>query len=515
VLASYPAPRPSIDEIVKTPKTLADIVTVGGLPTAVVTQIVGQLAEALFDLHETKRTYNRLAPATVAVRHVKPLRVDLSSLKDVAEADEDRFAAYRAPECVGASADWWSLGVVAHQLATGVTPFARLDAGLIRHEVALRGFAVDDVLDARLRRLCEGLLQPDPGYRWGGPEVLRWCSGGQPPVNRPAATQASWSLTIAGVECWTREDAARTIWEHWDRAADELCGRSPSAQLNRWLEHFQTDTDARTRLTDQVLSRWDLPVNLRLLFLLRWLDRRQPPTYLGQPMSLPGLSALATRAELEPGGAAGRSVTELWLDRLLPVLADFAGGTGLRTVQDRWLGLADELDAALGTIKLPELAVERLPELVAWQRAVLLGLATQPVREAEFRRRAVKVRHDLVTRIEWCQALPAVTDTISAVVIMSVERIAGAPANRPAAPFVAGVRHRIWRMGAASVTAPGVRLLVLPALCLLVCLGPAALTGPHAVMLGGLLGVTALCMGRSRRRLRNVCRRTPRSDPSI
>jgi serine/threonine protein kinase len=74
-------------------------------------------------------------------------------------------------------ADWWALGMIALEAATGRHPFEGLSEQVINHHLATRSVDVRTVYDDRLRALCRGLLLRDPKRRWGGVEVARWLAG--------------------------------------------------------------------------------------------------------------------------------------------------------------------------------------------------------------------------------------------------------------------------------------------------------------------------------------------------
>ncbi|MFD0540676.1 protein kinase [Actinomadura luteofluorescens] len=263
--------------------------------------------------------------------------------QSVVFASSSRTLAYAAPESlsgqVSPARDWWSLGMIVRELATGRAPFQGLSETVVVDHLATRPVSADDVPDPRLRLLCQGLLTRDPRERWTGEQVREWSDGGSPRVAEESVPAGS-GLPFAGRRYTGRGELARALVQNWDHAAQYFFGRGETGEawrsLREWLAEIPDDS--RIALVDAHLMT-TLPPDVKLLHLVRWLDPAVPPHYLGRRITaadLPGLAGLAAdrrHADHRVACLIGRA---LWEHRLLPVLAGFAGGEELAGVDEQW-----------------------------------------------------------------------------------------------------------------------------------------------------------------------------------
>jgi eukaryotic-like serine/threonine-protein kinase len=362
------------------------------LPPALVAEVVAQLAGGLTRLHDAGIVHRDLKPENVLVRSTTPMRLAITDFglsrvieQSVVFASSSRTLAYAAPESlsgqVSPARDWWSLGIMVRELLTGRTPFAGMSETAVVDHLATRTIDCDDIGDQRMRLLCRGLLTRDPRRRWGGPEVERWLAGESPAVAEPTPPAASSlvtgeardALAFGGRTYTNRAELARALVANWESAARYFFGTmftpvGPSEAwqaLREWLNGLDDDPEGRIRLIDESLTS-DQPPDVKLLFLLRWLDPTLPPHYLGLRM-LPGDMPALVAAVDDPGhadhGTAARATRALWRHRLLPELAGFAGGDELAAVNDRWQGLAASWGRLAGWLRaqLPH-AAGRFPD---------------------------------------------------------------------------------------------------------------------------------------------------------
>jgi hypothetical protein len=430
---------------------LRALIPATGLEPAAVTEMAGQLAAGLARLHDADIVHRDLKPENVLVANEHPLRLAITDfgLSKVIEqsmvfASSSRTLAYAAPESlsgqVSPARDWWSLGMIVRELATGRPPFAGMSETAVVDHLATRSIDNEDIADPGLRLLCQGLLTRDPRRRWGEPEVTAWQGGASPPVAaepvgtsepasersapaRPAtapddgrtASGGGPGLPFAGRRFTDRRELAAALVDNWDEAARYFFGRGESGEawrtLRDWLarlgDHADRDqgtdpngadpiegagTDADSRrieLVDDHLTG-PRPPDVKVLYLVRWLDPALPPHYLGRRVTaddLPGLAALANEAPHPDHRTACLIGRALWDHDLLPVLAGFDGGDGLAEIGARWRGRVaawNDLAAWLRG-RLPQPAASRLPDAGAPGRdeppvvlLTLLALAATP-----------------------------------------------------------------------------------------------------------------------------------------
>jgi hypothetical protein len=320
--------------------------------------------------------------------------------QSVVFASSSRTLAYAAPESlsgqVSPARDWWSLGMIVRELATGRAPFQGLSETVVVDHLATRAVSADDVADPRLRMLCRGLLTRDPRKRWTGEQVQEWLDGGSPPVAEESAQgEAGDGLPFQGRRYARRDELARALVENWDHAAQYFFGRGESGEAWRSLREWLADVpdDSRIGLIDGYLMT-ALPPDVKLLHLVRWLDPALPPHFLGRRVTaddLPGLAALAGDHRHPDHRTAVLIGRALWEHHLLQVLAGFEGAAELARIDDRWRAHAAAWDDLVrwlrGQDAMPAGVARRLPDAGAEEPpAVLPALLALAARPAEAHR---------------------------------------------------------------------------------------------------------------------------------
>ncbi|WP_308286875.1 serine/threonine-protein kinase [Actinomadura parmotrematis] len=352
-----------------------------------VAEVVRQLAGGLAALHRAGIVHRDLKPENVLVTGTAPLALAIADFglsrvleQSVVFASSSRTLAYAAPESlsgqVSPARDWWSLGVIARELATGRAPFLGLSETAVVDHLATRALSADDVADPRLRLLCRGLLTRDPRRRWTDAQVGEWLDGGSPQVaETPArASQAppGSGVPFGGRRYDDRGELARALVADWDAAARYFFGRGEAGEawraLRDWLAGLPDD--GSIELIDRHLAAGIGP-DAKLLHLVRWLDPDLPPHFLGRRVTLedlPGLAALAadpSHADHRTACLLGRA---LWEEDLLDVL-------GLGAVDARWRGRAAEWNDLVRWLRgqLPQGAAARLPDAGSGGRGRVAG----------------------------------------------------------------------------------------------------------------------------------------------
>ncbi|MFC5187324.1 serine/threonine-protein kinase [Actinomadura harenae] len=400
----------------------------GPLDAAAIAGVVGQLADGIRALHDAGIVHRDLKPENILVTEVEPLTTAITDFglsrvleQSVVFASSSRTLAYAAPESlsgqVSPARDWWSLGMIVREMATGRRPFGGLSETVVVDHLATRPMPVDDVADPRVRLLARGLLTRDPRRRWSSAQVSAWLAGESPDVAEEQGPASGPGLPFDGRRFTDRRELAAALVERWDHAAVYLFGRGEAGEAWRALRDWLAEIpdDGRIELVDRYLTSDGLSADAKLLRLVRWLDPALPPHYLGRrvtPDDLPALAALAA----EPGHPDHRTACllgkGLWDERLLDVLAGFEGAHELARVDVQWrahVSAWNDLARWLRSQEALPLAVKaRLPGTGAADAPVagevppdeppvvlltLLALAARPAETADALRKAVVRRH--------------------------------------------------------------------------------------------------------------------------
>ena len=400
--------------------------------TAHVREIVRQLATGLAALHRGGITHRDLKPDNVLVRGTGPsgemvltdfgLSRRLNS--SVHFTTGARTSAYAAPEAwaghVSPARDWWSLGIVVLELATGQLPFDGLDERMIQMAVTTKPVPVDAVTDTRLNRLCAGLLVSDRAKRWGLAEVRDWLAGGSPAVPDRRVPVDATEFEFDGQRFRDPESLATAMARNWLLAAKRF-GISPSPPWNAlvtWLHQFDNPdqypagvVEERLDLLGRLEQSKDKP-NSKLLRLLAGLNPKQPPVFRQAHIDVPRLRDLARRAQDDVGKddatrRAREIVDELCEGELLEVLARFDGAAELDRVGKRWSSTIEELRGAVATLRrqppLKAVFATRRPRAVA--RAAMLELVVEPGRGDEWVRAVADRGRALPKPVPWYDQL--------------------------------------------------------------------------------------------------------------
>lgn len=341
--------------------------------------LVQQLAEGLGALHAEGITHRDLKPENVMVRGRGSAatfvltdfglsRVLRMTSRFTTQAMTDSYA---APESwaghVSPARDWWSLGMIVMEMATGVRPFEGLDRRVIQLTVTTKPVSVDAVTDPRVRMLCAGLLVMDTSGRWGAAEVRGWLMGGSPGVPDRRVRKDITPFVHDGAGHTDAAALAVALARSWKLAADRYPGRHQGggahwAALKRWLVQFE-DLDHHTakeiedrRDAIDELDRSAAGPHDKLVRLLATLNPAMPPVYGDLKVDKTSLRGLARQVadgdHADPKVAeAGDMLTELWRGRLLAVLARFDGATWLQPLDDRWQAAVRNFHAARDEVR--------------------------------------------------------------------------------------------------------------------------------------------------------------------
>lgn len=337
--------------------TLRDLLASGPQPRERLHLMVAEMAAGLFEIHARNILHRDLKPENFLVRTADPLQLALTDfgIASLRQATQHfttlaRTVKYAAPEALTGvldeKADWWSLGMIVLEAASGRHPFEGLSDPVINHHLATRPIEVGGVFDDDLRRLCRGLLLRDTKRRWGGAEVARWLAGDatlEAPEESENAATAVRPYKIGESSCTSVLELATALARNWEAGCKDL----RRGEIGSWLIQQLNDQNLARRLQD-ILEARDISDDYRLLRFLLAAAPDMPGVWRGQPLSAAAMLAAARRALGDDKEAAS------WLESIVaePVLEacasagqDALGAFG-RHWQDGWTRFCDQWDAA-------------------------------------------------------------------------------------------------------------------------------------------------------------------------
>jgi hypothetical protein len=386
-----------------------------GLPEPIVTDLVRQLSAAIEALGETGLAHLDLRPENVLAQQntsepgwaITLIDFGISAVVPVGSGERTSRATtpYSSPDVlIGAASlgsDYWSLGIMTAELATGSHRFLKLPQSDIELQLNANNAPAPPGLPDHLLQLYRGLTAREPD-RWDAPRVRDWLAGNDvpPPPKREVDPRAPFRFRD---EDYVHPDAlAFALQKAWPEAADVLTGPQADRwdELAQWLKQFdRPGKDSAQALV--AIRRWDrrrdpASPDARLLLLLCWMapdleDRR----YRGARIDLARLPQLALAAlpvaddpadagweeEGQVASSLAREVVEdLWRWPLLPEIESVYGLRGAAEVDGRWRELHRQWTIVIGLLE------ERRSPLVMYLRelrgldlaATLLRLASSP-----------------------------------------------------------------------------------------------------------------------------------------
>jgi len=177
-------------------------------------QVVVQVAAALVALHGAGILHRDVKLANLLVRSVdaRSIQVVLGDfgISRVSDPHGRLTTAAGTPRAMppeshlagrvwdSPARDWWGLGIIVRELATGERLFAGVHDDAVSAEIAVDGVDVHAIEDERVRRLCRGLLTRRRRDRWGATEVQEWIAGyaAAPPRSRGAPVTPVTPVTV-------------------------------------------------------------------------------------------------------------------------------------------------------------------------------------------------------------------------------------------------------------------------------------------------------------------------------
>ncbi|TAN49775.1 MAG: hypothetical protein EPN21_10670 [Methylococcaceae bacterium] len=325
----------------------------GPLQPVVLGNVVGELAEAIADVHAAGLIHRDLKPENVLIRARQPLDLVLTdfSISSILDATQRftgtaRTLPYAAPESlsgvIDGKADYWALGMIVLEGALGRHPFAGLSEPVILHHLTTRRIDHAEVPDRNLRKLLSGLLQRDPKLRWSAGEVKRWLAGDTSlaePQDQGAISGFAEPYHIAGEICDKPEQLAVALAQHWREGVSDLA----NGELLAWFRDVQKNQDVVRLLLDNKFEK-KLATDVQLLKLILHLAPGIPPVWRGESIELPAILSQANRA-LKGDADAAHRLDQLYRHRVLEIYAQ-AGNRQAYDLVQKWHQACDRFSQA-------------------------------------------------------------------------------------------------------------------------------------------------------------------------
>ncbi|WP_030863168.1 serine/threonine-protein kinase [Streptomyces sp. NRRL S-37] len=419
----------------------------GPMPFEQLKPVVAQLCDAVSFLHDEEIVHRDITPDNIMIQaHGDGPEITLIDLgAAVYRPDESARhfdwrgkPLYLAPEAasrlqsVSPEADWWSVGMVAAQLALGRPLMDEREDKAVMEALATREPDVDRLEHRRVRMLCTGLLTRDPENRWGARQVRDWLDGRSPDTaprgagpGRGAADPGPepdpvTPFSFVGEQFTLREPLASALEHHHVAAEQMLADNGRRSELVGWLAQFaEGESEAERRVLTglrEALERAPSPeLTVRLI---NWLGPRLEAGCWGMPLTVRGIRELSQAVRQNDGAAVQLAEHLRRHPGILTALAPRPMGEGLDDVADRWQSLRTGWPHLVRELlDLPDL--RRLPRARHALRqtiavdTLLLELAREPDRvEARLAHEAARFEGGLPreARVPWFNRLLETVD---------------------------------------------------------------------------------------------------------
>lgn len=318
-------------------RTLEDIIVSGPMSEQNLELAVTQLGYSLDILANLGIRHRDIRPCNVIVTSDNPSALQIGGFYSAILSQFDSevvcpldVTRYTAPEAilggVYAASDWWSLGVLLLELATGGAYFEGVNEQAFLISIVTRGLDVPQSLSSRLQHLLNGLLKRNPSERWRWPEVERWIKNEIQPDTIAEQTAPSIeigpSIELNGVIHYRPDSFALRAADpsNWDEAQRLLI----QGAIPTWL--MQLGVDDKVISTVKALNTDDrLSDDFKLAFTLMALNPFMPLSVRGSIVNPTWLLANPDMGYSLISGSAAERLRRMERESWLQALAERQG----------------------------------------------------------------------------------------------------------------------------------------------------------------------------------------------
>lgn len=254
--------------------------------------IVEELGRAIHAINSAGIRHRALQTKNVLVRSLQPLDLVIDGFGSARTSDFDLDTApvayttfYTAPEviagAVSPASDWWSLGMILLDKATGGRCFEGINEKAFRIHIVMGEAPVPDDLHPDLNVLLRGLLTKDLSTRWQWKQVRAWLAGETleaPAFSSMPSSESTREILLGGksYRSLPRYALAAANEQNWNEAVDQL----RSGEISAWVEEACGVPAILASLRN--LSRRDVDDDFRLSIALRLLHPSMPLILRGE-----------------------------------------------------------------------------------------------------------------------------------------------------------------------------------------------------------------------------------------
>ncbi len=332
--------------------------------------VVTQLSDAVDFGHRHDVVHRDLKPENVLVKAIDPLDLVIADW-GIARAMDTSVQltastqgtwAYMPPEAllrgeqeITTSWDWWSVGMILAEFASGRHPLSSPYGGeaneeQVRSELMRRAVDLSGIDDPSVRLLCSGLLHRDRRERWGFDQVEAWLQGNPPELVVESVNGVGHSVWFGGSDYHALKDLAVVLRDNWSRALISLFQERDQVLIEEL--QILADEEGNSQVLS-IVGRNTSPGKVVPSFvrLLAEMNSQLEPVFDGTTVTPDGLEALAL--QVVNHGPDERDADRLKSLREHDVLRIWRRLSGMRTgptISEQWNKNAKQINSTVGHI---------------------------------------------------------------------------------------------------------------------------------------------------------------------